>query len=453
MRHAVLHVAIVTVLSGLMAIPGLAPVAAQPAQTVTPIAESADTRFLTALDSFLTFLNGGVESMTPEDLEDVVAPSFLAGVPPEFVLAVLQQVAADAPYELEGFSRPPTAYQANAIVRGRSDVEIAIPVAVEPEAPHRITGMTFAPVPTLPNVQLQVLPVDTAPLSEGEVRHSETGRLDALIEIDGRQLYLSCIGEGNPTVVLESGLGDAAAPWFGVESAVAGFTRVCSYDRPNTTGGASDPAAQPRTAGDAVADLHALLTAADVPGPYVLVGHSLGGIIVRLFASEYPDDVAGIVLVDSSHEDQEVRLEALVTPEQWAEYQALLKQFTGEFELEIEASFDQMREARQQNPLPPVPLVVISAGIQVASPILPSGWPIYEMEQLHSELQADLATLVPDGRRIVAEQSGHYVHQTEPGVVIAAIHDVVEAVRDPNTWSTPAAETPVLATPAGTPVP
>ena len=104
---------------------------------------------------------------------------------------------------------------------------------------------------------------------------------------------------------------------------VAAFTRVCAYDRPGTALDAdhrsrSDPVPMPRTAADAVADLHALIDGAGIPGPYVLVGHSLGGIIVRLYAATYPNEIAGVVLVDASHEEQYVRFQAVLTAEQWA---------------------------------------------------------------------------------------------------------------------------------------
>ena len=107
-----------------------------------------------------------------------------------------------------------------------------------------------------------------------------------------------------------------------VLAGVSDFTRVCAYDRPGTVArlqdnvrpSRSDPVPQPRTAPEAVADLHTLLHAAGVPGPYVLVGHSLGGLFVRLYASTYPEDVVGLILVDPYSE----RLETLFKPERWA---------------------------------------------------------------------------------------------------------------------------------------
>ena len=160
-----------------------------------------------------------------------------------------------------------------------------------------------------------------------------------LVEIDGgRKIYLECRGTGSPTVVLISGTRGAYDDWTDLidpknpagapnpgESAVfpqaSKFTRVCAYDRPgtsrnNNTVTDSTPVLQPTTAQQGVADLHALLTAAKEPGPYILVGHSWGGLIARLFASTYPDEVAGLVLADSASEF----LRTSLTPEQWATY-------------------------------------------------------------------------------------------------------------------------------------
>jgi pimeloyl-ACP methyl ester carboxylesterase len=150
-----------------------------------------------------------------------------------------------------------------------------------------------------------------------------------LVDIGGRRLYLACKGSGTPTVILEAGAGNNGDIWSMVEpegagkisvfDGVAQFTRVCAYDRPGTVAGSmrsrSDPAPMPRSAGDIVADLRALLAAAGVRPPYVLVGHSFGGLVVRLFASTVPDEVIGLVLVDAAQEEFWTKLKALVTPE------------------------------------------------------------------------------------------------------------------------------------------
>src|SRR5215213_8498189 len=161
------------------------------------------------------------------------------------------------------------------------------------------------------------------------------GNFAGLVDIGGgRRLYLECRGQGIPTVVLESGYGNSGANWTidaplvpqpQVLPAVARFTHVCTYDRPGTVGldlddrSRSDPVAQPRTATAVIADLHALLLAASVPGPYVLVGHSLGGMFVRLYAHTYPEEVAGLVLVDARPDGLFEQIERRLTPQRWAD--------------------------------------------------------------------------------------------------------------------------------------
>lgn len=168
------------------------------------------------------------------------------------------------------------------------------------------------------------------------------------IDIGGRKLYLECRGQGSPTVILEAGANGRADVWSRdnlhpagartmVLPGVAAFTRVCAYDRPGTIGevnpdldphgppffpSRSDPVPQPRSTRDKVADLHALLRAADIRGPYVLVAHSAGGLVVRLYASMYPDEVVGMVLLDSTHEDVWLRFKEALPPAQWSEFEA-----------------------------------------------------------------------------------------------------------------------------------
>jgi pimeloyl-ACP methyl ester carboxylesterase len=129
-----------------------------------------------------------------------------------------------------------------------------------------------------------------------------TGRL---IDIGGHQLYLSCVGSGSPTVVLEPGAGATSAQWGWITPAVALSTRVCVYDRAGR--GWSESADRPQDGAQIATDLHALLHRGGEPGPFVLAGHSFGGLYVRIFAAHYPDEVAGLVLVDSTASKEPAR--------------------------------------------------------------------------------------------------------------------------------------------------
>ncbi|MGC2567292.1 MAG: alpha/beta hydrolase [Mycobacterium sp.] len=195
---------------------------------------------------------------------------------------------------------------------------------------------------------------------------------------NGRQLYLECHGKGSPTVILESGYhnssdpwsySDAAAPAVGpaVLPALAADHRVCAYDRPGTLRypdppGISDrssPAPMPRTAHDVVDDLHALLAAAHVPGPYILVGHSLGGVFARLYAQTHPDEVRAVVFVDAFA----VEIPSLMGSD-WPTYRQLLDEPLPQFAdspsfevIDIDKSVAQVTAAP---PFPPVPTVVLS---------------------------------------------------------------------------------------------
>jgi len=127
-----------------------------------------------------------------------------------------------------------------------------------------------------------------------------------LVDVGGYKMHIDCRGTGSPTVILESGLGDSYISWHKVQPRIAQFTRVCSYDRAGL--GYSDASPRPRTSRDIAEELHTLLRNAGITGPLILVGHSMGGFDVRLFTSLYRNDVVGMVLVDSSHPEQQKRL-------------------------------------------------------------------------------------------------------------------------------------------------
>ena len=173
----------------------------------------------------------------------------------------------------------------------------------------------------------------------------------------------------------------------------------------------------------------------------MLVGHSLGGLYVRLYAGRYPDEVAGLVLVDPSHEDQEERTRELIGPELWAAMQAQTAALVDPEGFDLAAIGDQVRAARTDTLLRPMPLVVLSHG-RTETAGLPPGWPVEAEAELWRELHADLAALVPNGRLVVAERSGHFIQSEQPELGVDAIRQAVAAVRQPGTWGTPAAGTP-----------
>jgi pimeloyl-ACP methyl ester carboxylesterase len=293
-----------------------------------------------------------------------------------------------------------------------------------------------------------------------------SGDYSGLVDIGGgRRLYLECAGQGGPTVVLEAGFRTRADLWSDdliqpeaprtmVFPGVAAFTRVCAYDRPGTTTviegellpSRSDPVAMPRTAAESVHDLHALLEAAYVSGPYVLVGHSYGGMLMRLYASTYPDDVVGMVLVDAFSEG----LEAQMTAEQWTTYaeifQPVPEALAGYPDLEftdLDLSASQVRDATDASPLPPLPLFMLSRGRSMTMPSdLPGGLTGEGLERAWTAEQDRLAALLPRARHVIARESEHYIQLQQPELVIDAVRQVVEAVRDPSSWAMSATGTP-----------
>jgi pimeloyl-ACP methyl ester carboxylesterase len=279
----------------------------------------------------------------------------------------------------------------------------------------------------------------------------------------GRDMYIECRGAGTPTVVLISGGWEAGWIWTyalapddpvqslpydafsvgqgkperlptAVFPSVATFTRVCLYDRPNTTVGedvqgergglVSSPAPQPHALGDDVADLHALLAAVGEPGPFVLAAHSYGGLIAELYARRHPGEVAGEVLVDVTS----VYLRQTFTPQEYADMGSSTSQppREGQEALQIDSGIDAILAAP---PAPLLPAVLLTAD-KLAEDAPASRRT--ELMAAHDRLAAQLGA-----RHLTETASGHHIHVEQPQLVVDAIRDVVDAVRGGKTRITP----------------
>ena len=296
-----------------------------------------------------------------------------------------------------------------------------------------------------------------------------------LVDVGGYRIHLWCIGpiDSGPTVVLSSGAGGYALDWALVQPVVAESRRVCSYDRANY--GFSDVGPSPRTLRQEAAELHAALNIAGERPPYVVVGQSMGGVVVRVFTRDYPDDVVGVVLVDAPSENTRLGFRGEFLPPRTRasdrpvpaprslaegppvaltgdaadqcrsaaasarvfgpylklpqkEQQMLLwflqhpKCFVGDEYLAEELA--QIFRDRATNPQPfgALPLIVLNAGASSTPPgVDASEWRAEKLDD-----KADLARLSSEGRLVTDPTSGHFIHFDNPGLVVNAITEVVE---------------------------
>ena len=291
-----------------------------------------------------------------------------------------------------------------------------------------------------------------------------------LVDVGGSRLHALVEGEGEPAVLFEAGICEFGPTWAPVQEGVAGFARTIAYDRAGL--GWSDPSPGPRTAAQMVEEARGLLAALGVRPPVVLCAHSFGALVAKLYAHRYPQEVAGLVLVDPSHEDQHLRfpesvrgarpalrqmeLELLgslreavaadgagavpvpaALPERAADaYRAAVAARPAVIDGMIaeSAALPAIQEevrAEEIRTLGDLPLVVVSHGVPPVLPPPAGGGDevLHEYEAAWQAMQAELAALSSAGTHVVAEGSGHMVHHERPDLVVDAVREVVDAAR------------------------
>jgi pimeloyl-ACP methyl ester carboxylesterase len=287
-----------------------------------------------------------------------------------------------------------------------------------------------------------------------------------LVDVDGRRMHILCEGDAaGPTVVIEQGIGSPSIVWRSVQASIAKFARVCTYDRPGFLW--SDPAEAGRSLEDRVTDLHTLLKRADVPAPYILVGHSMGGLLIRQFARVYPKLVAGLVLVDSPDEltvfrqslqpifAQGARMQKilgalarfgllrlmgrsvpmLMLPDDEVGYALCVRPqhaaAVADDMLAMKNASDAIRQPGAASTLGDRPLIVLVHGVPFPpmAAAMEEGW----SDGLHRVVK-----LSTDSELLVAHKSGHLIYMDEPDLVVESVKRVHAAARDGERLTMPA---------------
>jgi pimeloyl-ACP methyl ester carboxylesterase len=267
--------------------------------------------------------------------------------------------------------------------------------------------------------------------------------VDLRVDVGGHRLRAHCLGQGQPTVVIDTGVGETYESWLPLMESLAQGARVCSYDRAGY--GRSEPGPMPRDAERAAGELHRLLLDSGQNGPFLLVGHSLGALNLQVFAARYPDQVAGLVLLDPSPR-------GWLTGDNFPELRAMFRQETAVMRgMADEASVSSSASERKRTPFlnmvaseheqllertarqlaaidtfGGIPLTVIAS----TEPNPAFGASAEAFQQYWIEESRRLAAMSENGRFILAEGSGHHIHLDAPDVVIDAIREMLAAAAD-----------------------
>jgi pimeloyl-ACP methyl ester carboxylesterase len=237
------------------------------------------------------------------------------------------------------------------------------------------------------------------------------------VDVGGHQLHTYCKGAGSPTIVFENGLEDSLGTWFQAVANAFPSVRTCAYDRVNT--GLSDRVPARHTGEDSVHDLHTLLDAAAVPPPYLLVGHSFGGLLSAMYAGSYPTEVVGLVLLDPTRPTQADPYKLIPERDRAA---AVAGNEKNAEKVEFVETLEQAKALVPK--IPNIPVLVLAAtkpdGMQPT-------WLAEDIAARKQQLQ-DFTDAVPGGELRYVD-SGHYIHRGKPQLVIGEIQRMLESVR------------------------
>ena len=297
--------------------------------------------------------------------------------------------------------------------------------------------------------------------------HPPPGRL---FDVGGYRLHLNCTGKGSPTVVLEAAAPGWSLHWTLIQAEVERITRVCAYDRAGL--GWSDPGPLPRTGQRMAKELHRLLERADVPGPYILVGHAFGGLVTRIFRQEHRKDVVAMVLVDADHELELRQADFRTFVNAGKSTVPILQAMTILGLSRLLASFDSLPllskpledkvpekirpmlragwlrtsypvtlghqavdlpdtldQVRREPSLDDLPLVILTASGSIWQPDMPGAVNQVKFKRMWLDLQKDLLKRSSNSRHVMAEESSHFIPFDQPGLIVEAIERLVDGER------------------------
>ena len=242
--------------------------------------------------------------------------------------------------------------------------------------------------------------------SPATTQAAAAGTIDGLFDVGGHQLYLACQGSGSPTLVYLHGLGDDSEGAASIYAPLTDRARVCVYDRANVGKSGSEPGRH--TGADSVRELHALLDAAAVRGPYLLVGWSFGGLLATMYAGTYPDQVMGMLLLDSTLPTND-ELQALVPKDERA--RAVAEVEANPERVEVYRTLDQAKALVGK--VPDVPVTYMAA-----EPVeLPPTWPVERMRAFFRTQRSEFVSRFPQGR-LVRVKSSHDIASELPDRVL-----------------------------------